>query len=178
MDSWILLKVVIYSILKLGVQYFKLRLCDDWNKIRSCSMRSKAGGQSKRYRPVPGMKTDRPAGIPFFFSSRQRKEKKVEEFRSLKKWNPPRVSIILTYSRSTRFFGFDSNFWNLSTIFFSRLNKTSFFSLQRRGAGLEQRAGDLGECRWPLSWNSHLLVLYSFTDSLSLRYSVYLGGTA
>ena len=48
-------------------------------------MRSKAGGQSKRYRPVPGMKTDRPAGIPFFFSSRQRKEKKVEEFRSFKK---------------------------------------------------------------------------------------------
>ena len=48
-------------------------------------MRSKAGGQSKRYRPVPGMKTDRPAGIPFFFFPAKEKKKKVEEFRSFKK---------------------------------------------------------------------------------------------
>ena len=127
--------------------------------------------------PFPEWKQIGPLGFHFSFFP-PKKRKKVEEFRSLKKWNPPRVSIILTYSRSTRFFGLGSNFWNLSTIFSLLKNLLFCFSLQRRGAGLEQRAGDLGECRWPLSWNSHLLVLYSFTDFLSLRYSVYLGGTA
>ena len=48
-------------------------------------MRSKAGGQSKRYRPVPGMKTDRPAGIPFFFFSAKEKKKswRISEFKKM-----------------------------------------------------------------------------------------------